>query len=174
MCAPCGRVSVGAAFKRPVLLRGAVFTVTVAVMLAIFYGVTDMYNHKVPNWSKARLVMYSSLSRPVWGLGLGVLSLLWFSAPSNWISRALSAGFWEPIARLSYGAYIVHPIVLFSVYSAATQAPRYSVLQLGFNFAGAYFLTYACSAVLFLFIEKPFMSMEVLLFKRLGLGGGGD
>ena len=39
---------------------------------------------------------------------------------------------------------------------------------------GMWLLSYACSAVLFLVVEKPAMNMEMLLFKKLGLGGGGD
>ena len=40
--------------------------------------------------------------------------------------------------------------------------------------AGMWSLSFAVSAVLFVFVEKPAMNMEALLFKRLGLGGGSD
>ena len=39
---------------------------------------------------------------------------------------------------------------------------------------GRWLLSYAGSAVLFLVVEKPAMNMEMLLFKKLGLGGGGE
>ena len=51
---------------------------------------------------------------------------------------------------------------------------RYSRIQTGYNFAGAWFMSYALGAVLFLFVEKPFMQMEMLLFKWLGVGAGGE
>ncbi len=54
------------------------------------------------------------------------------------------------------------------------QMLRYTRIQVGFAFAGAWLLSYAAAAVLFLFVEKPFMQMEVLLFKRLGLASGSD
>ena len=79
---------------------------TIAALMALFYGVTPMYENAVPDWSKDRLVAYTSLSRVAWAVGLAILSVLWFSAPGNYISRALSASFWEPITRLSYGAYV--------------------------------------------------------------------
>ena len=54
------------------------------------------------------------------------------------------------------------------------QMLRYTRIQIGAAFAGAWFLSYACAAVLFLFVEKPCMQLEALLFKRLGAGGGGS
>ena len=58
--------------------------------------------------------------------------------------------------------------------SRLLQLLRYSRIQIGASFAGAWLLAYACSAVLFLFVEKPFMQMEMLLFKRLGVGAGAE
>jgi hypothetical protein len=55
-----------------------------------------------------------------------------------------------------------------------SQMLRYSRIQVGGAFAGGWLLAYACSAALFLFVEKPFMQMEMLLFKRLGVGAGGE
>lgn len=122
----------------------------------------------------------------------------------------------EVIARLTYGAYIMHPIVLFVIVWDNTQVGagavlesrwcvpgracgceldlfgsprgacvhavalvlwqmlRYTRIQIGAAFAGAWLLSYACAAVLFLFVEKPCMQLEALLFKRLGAGGGGS
>jgi hypothetical protein len=54
------------------------------------------------------------------------------------------------------------------------QMLRYSRIQVGFAFTGALLMSYACAAVLFLLVEKPCMSMEALLFKRLGLGAGAE
>ncbi len=54
----------------------------------------NMYATEVPEWSKSRLVAYTGFTRTAWGAGLAALSLLWFSAPRNWISRLLSASFW--------------------------------------------------------------------------------
>ena len=58
--------------------------------------------------------------------------------------------------------------------SRLLQLLRYSRIQIGASFAGAWLLAYACSAVLVLFVEKPFMQMEMLLFKRLGVGAGAE
>lgn len=161
-------------FAKPVLVRCAAHVTLLGIMLAIFYSPANMYATEVPEWSKSRLVAYTGFTRTAWGAGLAALSLLWFSAPRNWISRLLSASFWEVIARLTYGAYIMHPIVLFVIVWDNTQMLRYTRIQIGAAFAGAWFLSYACAAVLFLFVEKPCMQLEALLFKRIGAGGGGS
>ena len=69
---------------------------------------------------------------------------------------------------MTFGAYIVHPMVLSIAYFSQTQLQRYSPLQLGFNFAATWTLSYALAGVLFVLVEKPFMSMEIVAFKRLG------
>ncbi len=70
------------------------FVPTFAAMLAVFYGGISAYQTEEPNWSKARLVAYTALSRPVWSLGLCILCVLWFANRRNPLSAMLSAGFW--------------------------------------------------------------------------------
>jgi peptidoglycan/LPS O-acetylase OafA/YrhL len=75
----------------------------------------------------------------------------------------------EVVARLTYGAYILHPIVLFVVYFSMTEYHHYSPVQLAFNFVAGWGLSYGLAIGLFLLVEKPFMNLEVLLFKKLGV-----
>jgi hypothetical protein len=51
---------------------------------------------------------------------------------------------------------------------------RYSPQQLAFDFCGALVLSYAASCIVFLLVEKPFMNLEVLVLRRLGVGGSGE
>jgi peptidoglycan/LPS O-acetylase OafA/YrhL len=75
----------------------------------------------------------------------------------------------EVIARLTYGAYILHPMIFSVIYFSMTQLQRYSVLQLTFNAVAGWGLSYGLAIGLFLLVEKPFMNLEVLLFKKLGV-----
>ena len=71
-----------------------IYAVTLAVMLAIFYGPTNFYSVLPPTWSTSQLVAYTALSRPGWALGLAVLCILWFSTPADPIARFLSWPVW--------------------------------------------------------------------------------
>jgi peptidoglycan/LPS O-acetylase OafA/YrhL len=73
---------------------------------------------------------------------------------------------------LSYGAYLLHPLVLSAIYFSMTQMHRYSRMQGAFNFVATWGLSYACSAVMFLAVEKPVMNLETVIFRRLGLISG--
>jgi peptidoglycan/LPS O-acetylase OafA/YrhL len=73
----------------------------------------------------------------------------------------------EVLGKLSYGVYLIHPIVLQLLYWSRTQPTRYSAILLGFDFAGTWVLSHAIAAVLFVFVEKPFLDMESVLFKRM-------
>jgi hypothetical protein len=78
----------------------------------------------------------------------------------------------EPFSRLTFGAYLVHPMIISVIYQSMVEFHRYTHIQIAVNFVAVLFLTYAAAAVLFLAVEKPFMNMEAIVFKRLGLMGG--
>ncbi len=83
----------------------------------------------------------------------------------------------EPLSRLSFSAYLLHPIVMTVIYGGMATPQRYSVMAMVLYVVGMWGITHICSLLLFVFVEKPFMNMEVLIFKRLGFmstnGGGG-
>src|SRR5262249_35036772 len=84
----------------------------------------------------------------------------------NIISRCLAHGFWYPIARVSYGMYLIHPFVamwLLSLrpglqLSVALSAPR--LLAFG---ACAAVCTFAVASVMFLGVELPLLQYGVRL-----------
>jgi peptidoglycan/LPS O-acetylase OafA/YrhL len=62
--------------------------------------------------------------------------------------------------------------VLAAVFLSVTQQQRFTRIQYAFNFVAAWVLSYACSAVMFLAVEKPVMNLETVVFRRLGLLSG--
>ena len=78
------------------------------------------------------------------------------------------------MSRLSLAAYLIHPVVMEVMYGGMAHPVRYSVLTSILYVVGMWGVVYICSILLFLLVEKPFMNIEVLVFKRLGLMGGKD
>lgn len=154
-------------------VRWVVFLVTVLLLATIWLSARSFY-HGDSKWSRARLAVFTAFTRPAWAALLMVLCILWFAYPGAVLARFMAAGVWEPFARLTFGTYLLHPVVLSLVFFSNPLLHRYSPLQLAFDFAGALTLAYASSCALFLLVEKPFMSLEVLLLKKAGVGATGE
>ncbi len=80
-------------------------------------------------------------------------------------------GYREPLSRLSFGAYLVHPIIIIGVYSTFRAPLSYTVPTLTLFAAGMWTLAHAGALVLYVVVEKPFMNLEMLLWRRLGVMG---
>ena len=93
------------------------------------------------------------------GVGLVVLNGLFLD---NALSRFLASPLWYPLARVSYGAYLLHPFVLFGLLSLyATQHP---VSEIGagtvFALSGTVLLVAnALAAAMFLLLERPLLDL---------------
>jgi peptidoglycan/LPS O-acetylase OafA/YrhL len=72
----------------------------------------------------------------------------------NWLSRLLGYRGWYPLARLSYGVYLVHPFVVFGIVTCC-----HGVLASGSILLAATVtvLANASAAILFLTVERPML-----------------
>lgn len=100
------------------------WTTAILVTLGVLYAMAPAINGNVPNDYIAAL--YSATSRIVWSL-----SLAWITFASitgyGWIFNSfLSCKIWIPLSRLSYCAYLIHPIVIALFYGSRTNAFQYS------------------------------------------------
>ena len=82
------------------------------------------------------------------------------AGPGRWLAAALSARAWQPIAQLSYAAYLVNPLAAGALYALA--APR---LGASADAAWAWALaqaalTFALALPLHLAVERPFMALR--------------
>jgi peptidoglycan/LPS O-acetylase OafA/YrhL len=100
------------------------------------------------------------------GTGLLLLNGLFLG---NWVSRFLGSPRWVPLARLSYSLYLVH---LFVVIGVLGRWPIYSRNATAAIIAAVVFtavvllLSFAASALLFLAVERPMLTLGARLSRR--------
>jgi peptidoglycan/LPS O-acetylase OafA/YrhL len=86
------------------------------------------------------------------------------------VAKLFSLRFWYPIARVSYGMYLVHPLVLFGLLAGAFR-PILVQQERGFLLVPLYLATVALSwlvaALLFVAIERPLLDVGGKLSSRL-------
>ena len=141
--------------------------ISVGVLLTVMYLPTSAYA-AVPNpWSKLANTLYTALGRPAWGLAIATLMLVCSLSRRNYMNRILSVGAWEPLSRLSYAAFLLHPVILEVLNFSRTDYFRASPSSIAVCFAAAVTLSFSVSGVLFLAVEQPAKNLCNLAYALL-------
>ena len=132
------------------------------------YGLYPQWHGHVP--TKAENVIYIMFSRFTWSLGLALLVFAChygFGGPINWF---LSLKFWIPLSRVSYNAYLIHPLILTVIFGSERKIIYYQDYNIAVYAIGMIVLSYGAAAVVSIFVEFPIGNLEQALFKLVGLG----
>ncbi|GMS90757.1 hypothetical protein PENTCL1PPCAC_12932, partial [Pristionchus entomophagus] len=88
----------------------ACWIISLSLMLTVLLGLHDQTNGTdIGIFWRA---MYSSLSRPAWGIGLSAIVILCYYGYGGPINAFMSWHIWVPLGRLSYSSYLIHiPII---------------------------------------------------------------
>ncbi|KAL9976327.1 hypothetical protein ACROYT_G013617 [Oculina patagonica] len=128
------------------------------------YGVYTYYKEDGRPFTQAENVIYGTFSRFVWGLALAWVIYACHKGYGSLVNKFLSASYWIPLSRLTYSAYLLHPIVLGSYFGSFKQTVEYSDKNFGFYFVSVVVMSYAAAFVLAVCVEFPTMQLENVLF----------
>lgn len=112
------------------------------------------------SWNVTQNVLYITFSRPMWTTGVALLTYLCICDVGGPIDWFLSLAIWDPLAKLSYCAYLVHPIIMRVFYFNRRQLFFWSVWEYTSYFVANLFISYAVAAVVYCAVECPFASLE--------------
>ncbi|PIK61942.1 putative nose resistant to fluoxetine protein 6 [Apostichopus japonicus] len=162
---PSGQSSIlNVSFLDLALLALGWFVATAIALLTLFglYGNSD--SHPL---GKAGNVVYEMFSRFAWGVFLAWVVVACKFGKAGWVNNFLSWNLWTPLSRLTYTAYLLHPIVI-TTFIGNFGLPYYcsQVLQV-FYFFGAVLLSFGCAAILSLAMEFPLVNMEKHFMPRM-------
>lgn len=117
-----------------------------------FFQMADTW----PQWLRPAAL---ALGRYVFAAAFACLILLALgrSSAGKFIGRALSPRAFYPIAQLSYGVYLLHPLVI-----ECFPTPAATYASVGSLFLKATVLTYALALLVHLAVERPFMNLRGL------------
>lgn len=150
-----------------------------------------MNGHQLDGWQSA---LYSSLSRPLWACSLAWIVFACLSKrndnnnynrrdrkqhqtssassgtllnPFRLAQAVLEAKCFIPLSRLTYAAFLIHPIVMAVFYGSRQNAFNFSHYLMLYLILGNIVITYACAFILATLFELPLISIERLLSRRL-------
>jgi peptidoglycan/LPS O-acetylase OafA/YrhL len=104
-------------------------------------------------------VLYIDLARPVWATCFAVLTLLCYYDYLPIVNGFLSHSFWTPLARLTYGAYLVHPLVIKLAAARSVQYYTFGTLDMVYRLTGNSMMAYSGSVLLWCLVERPCMTI---------------
>ncbi|EGD82595.1 hypothetical protein PTSG_03249 [Salpingoeca rosetta] len=145
------------AFRRVSPLTGITsLFVSVGGLLTIMY-ITAAFNwsSSAPNWTDTGMFVYQALCRPAWSVLLCTLIITCASGYGYAVNWLLTLPFWEPLARLTFAAYLIHPALIRMVYYQRTQLFTLNPVEYSTYFVGFLTAAYVVASVLFIVVEQP-------------------
>ncbi|KAL3870229.1 hypothetical protein ACJMK2_038306 [Sinanodonta woodiana] len=133
------------------------------VALAVLYG---LYNPNNDTLSTGVSALYLSLARTAWGVALAWVIFACATGNGGFINTLLSWNVYIPLGRLTYCAYLIHPIVMIVYYGSLRNTIIFNDLNISYLFVSHLVFAYAAAFILSLAFESPMMGLEKVLFKR--------
>ena len=141
--------------------------IAVAFCVTIVFGQYQTWNDHP--FTKAENVMYFMFSRTVYSTGIALMIYACHNGFGGIINSFLSWGFWVPLSRLTFMAYLSHPIVLSLMYATMRFRFIYTDWFLVVLFSAAVVLSYSLGLVLAVVVEYPLANVESAIYKFAGV-----
>ncbi|KAL1466228.1 hypothetical protein MTO96_026800 [Rhipicephalus appendiculatus] len=135
------------------------------VMLGVLYAMWPANTGQYAP-SRAWAASYGGFARSAWAFGLAWIIIASVAGYGGVVSKILSWKALVPLSRLTFSAYIIHPVLMVIFYGSREESFDYSAFLLIYFAIGNIVLTYLASLVLSLVFEAPIIGMEKLLMKR--------
>merc|ERR1712187_858293 len=107
----------------------------------------------------ATSTLYITFSRPMWAVCWAILTFLCYYGHVPITNGILSHRFWTPLARLTYGAYLCHPLVIKLAAGTSLEYYTFSGLDLFYRASGNCVMAFSGAVVLWVLVERPAMSL---------------
>ncbi|GIX82805.1 nose resistant to fluoxetine protein 6 [Caerostris extrusa] len=131
----------------------------------VVYGTWKWNSGNLPEWYIS--VAYATCSRAVWSLGIAWLVVTCYAGYGGIVNTILSWHGFIPLSRLSYLAYLIHPLLMY-LYASYVRSPFYfSQYVVVYLYFGHLCVTFGLAFIFSLTFELPFLNLEKIISKRL-------
>ena len=106
--------------------------------------------------------LYSATSRTLWSIGLAWIVYACVTGHGGIVNSLLSWKPFIPLSRLSYSAYLIHPVIIACFYGSRETTFHFSHYLMVYFILGNIVITYVISFGLAVFFEAPIAALEKL------------
>jgi peptidoglycan/LPS O-acetylase OafA/YrhL len=143
--------------------RPVIAICTVLVFACTFIPCYTFWGELTPvlsGWNATQNTLYITFSRPCWTLGVAILTYMCICDVGGVFDWFLSLGFWDPLAKLSYSAYLIHPIVMRVFYFNKRYLFFWSPMEYAYYYVANLVISYSLAVVIYCAVETPFAALE--------------
>ncbi|UJR22251.1 hypothetical protein I4U23_025312 [Adineta vaga] len=144
----------------------SIFAWTVALIilgLCIFGTYGDYNGHPL---TRSGRITFQVLARLGWAIGLSIIIVLCYTGRGGIANKFLSNSIFHFLAKLNFGAYLWHSLVVFVSYLSRDQPVHYTVANILFNTILHILISYILSFITFLLFEIPIIQLLKINFQR--------
>ncbi|CAJ1336319.1 unnamed protein product [Effrenium voratum] len=156
-CERSGKASLGASL--------AALMAFGVLCLVVFIPATDFGDQK-NRWSDFDSVLLLDFGRVGWAASWGIITILCYYGYLPWINGFLAHPAWTPLVRMTYGAYLLHPLVIKLAAGTSVQYYTFSGMELCYRLIGNCCMAYGLAVVLWCLIERPIMTLTTAGLKN--------
>ena len=145
----------------------AMWVVAAGCCFSVVYGLYSSFStHEL---TRVENVSYGMFSRFTWSVGVALMVFACHNGYGWVINDFLSMKVWIPLSRLTYSAYLIHPLVVESIEHSLREPVTYTDYTIAVYIVATVVLSYGAAGVVAVFVEFPLSGLETLVFKALGL-----
>ncbi|GAB1602636.1 nose resistant to fluoxetine protein 6-like [Argonauta hians] len=133
--------------------------------LCVLYGAYSSNNGATV--SQATASFYTAVTRTVWGMCVGWVVFACCTGNAGYVNTLLSWKGFITLSRLTYCAYLIHPIVFFYFYFSLRYPIAPIQVTFVFLFLGCLGVTFMVATLTSLAFEAPMLGLEKLLLHKL-------
>jgi len=146
-----------------------------SILFVLFIQYQWDQEHPNPMSEKGRAhqsAAYNTFARMFFVFAVSTIILLGVTKNGGPVYQFLGAGFWEPLGKLTFGAYLVHPIILRGVYYSSDQLFHWTIWHYSIVYMGTVLISYLTATVLHILVELPFANLVGLMMAPALSGKG--
>ncbi|CAH1802111.1 unnamed protein product [Owenia fusiformis] len=141
-----GKITLRKPWKQLAIVLGWVLSAT--FMLVVVFATYSQNQPGVEKWNIGTYVFFETTKRYMWAIGLGWVVFACEAGYGGIINTFLSWDVWTPLCRLTYVAYLVHPIIIYRfcytrlqpIYIADSTMTYFYIGHVFFSYATSYFI----------------------------------
>lgn len=142
------------------ILRYLTYLIGIAIIIWSIFIHHPVNNGEAQNWSRLTKSAFLASQRSIWVFGWILLLMPTMMGWGRLLRAVLGAGFWSPLTRLTFGAYLIHPQLQVWYYWNLEQAwfiGNINSIVNAFGFATASYILAVCFSLM---AEAPAMNIE--------------
>ncbi|GAM25537.1 hypothetical protein SAMD00019534_087120 [Acytostelium subglobosum LB1] len=132
--------------------------------ITFFFTYIPYTNYHGKSWNMTENALFNGFAHTMFPVGVTMFMLATFYGHGGIVREFLQLPLFRYLSKLTYSAYLIHPIVIFTAQLSFYNYAHYAVYPFTWLFTANLVISFACAFIVHLTIEKPFVNLERLLF----------